>query len=336
MKSYAYIFLFFTLLISGCKKTDPVTEVSSSEAPVSLSLLPECKSLPAPPDPFGWVDSSQIDDKNVNAFVYNPINANEILYIVNGDAFEQNKIYNYKYISQQRNYLSHCGNYIPQINSNGWMVFNQTDNNIYKIKLNGDSLTQLTTNSLCSDPKWDYTNQFIYCYQSASGISISYLLKMNLQGQIIQYIQLNYPNTVPSKSSNKLYYLKPLNNKIAIYLTDLSLSTETLVLSSDKIISNGQNDFFNLNIDNKEEYLYWTNASGVLRFNLRNQKTDTVLKNCPNYTFLNPMISADAEELTFSCRIYKPYNALVLIREYRTFEMNLNTKEWRELKFFAN
>lgn len=260
-----------------------------------------------------------------------------MLYIVNGDAFQQNKIYLYNYSFNQRIYLHNCGSFLPHINTNnGWMVFSKPDNNIYKIKLNGDSLTQLTTNFLCSDPKWDQSKQFIYCYQAASGPENSYLLKLSPQGQVIISYATEYPNTVPSKTNNKFYYLKTINTKIAVYLRDLVTNTETLVVNSNKTISSGQNDFFNLSVDNKEEYLYWTNDAGVLRCNLLNSTVDTLLKNCPNYTFLNPIVSENSEELTFCCRIYTQLNSITLLREYKCFEMNLNSKEWRELNFFPN
>lgn len=336
LKFITHIFLLFFLTFLACKKKEELPPIPPSVIP-SPNYLPDCKSLPPPPQPFGWKDSSKVDDKNVNAFRYNPLNAGEMLYIVNGDAFQQNKIYLYNYSANQRVYLGNCGSFLPSINtSNGWMVFNKPDNNIYKVKLNGDSLTQLTNNFLCSDPKWDQSKQFIYCYQAASGPADSYLLKLSPQGQVVSSSTTEYPNTLPTKTNDKLYYLKTMNTKLAVYLKNTVTNTETLVLSSNKTTSAGQNDFFNLAVDGKEEYLYWTNETGVLRCNLANSAVDTLLKNCPNYTFLNPIVSENSEELTVCCRIYTQLNSITLLREYKCFEMNLITKEWRELNFFPN
>ena len=66
---------------------------------------------------------------------------------------------------ESSNNLFNNGNYQAQINNKGWIVFNSNDNNIYKIKANGDSLKQLTFNNISNDPKWDYTNTTIYFFK---------------------------------------------------------------------------------------------------------------------------------------------------------------------------
>ena len=334
MKTIVYSLFILSLFALACKKKEPASEPAPDPTPLPVNPLPDCGNLPAAPSPFGWKDSTISEDENVNLFRANPIYPRAYLYRIIGKVFPQNRLYFYNYLSGERKFISENVSYIPQTNANGWMVFCKTDQNIYKAKLNGDSLIQLTNNSLCSDPKWDYTGKFIYCYQAANGSNPSNLLKLNRFGQLASFVPIEFPNTVPSKNSDKLYYLKTQSNQLSIFLWDQAANTETLVFNSNKPMNGAQNDFFDLNIDNNEAYLYWSNSSGVLRLNLQNKAVDTLLKNCPNYTFLNPIVSENCEELTFSVEVLKPLNSVVLFREYRTFELNLKTKQWRELKFF--
>src|SRR5690606_35522714 len=126
------------------------------------------------------------------------------------------------------------------------------------------------------------------------------------------------------------------SNRLSVKLRQLSTNSETLVVSSGFNLSGVQNDFFNLSVDKKEQFLYWSTANGLLRCNIQTKQVDTLFKNCPNLTFMNPVISENSEELTFCCKILTPLNSLVLYREYRCFEYHLYNKQWRELKFFPD
>lgn len=243
-------------------------------------------------------------------------------------------MYLYNYSSQQRIFLGERDEYLPNLHAKGWMIFSKPDKNIYKIKLNGDSLSQITSGGLYANPQWDPSGNYFYCYQQTTSLSVSYLLKLTSNGQTIASYPSLYPNSVPSKTPDKMYVLNVINNRMVVILKHLVNQSEKLITTSGLPLTGDQNDFFHLSIDPKEEYLYWSNSKGILRCNLSNLQVDTLFKNCSSITYLNPMISENSEELTFCCKILRPINSLVLYREYRSFEYNLKNHQWRELDFF--
>ncbi|HQQ95107.1 MAG TPA: hypothetical protein PLQ93_11175 [Bacteroidia bacterium] len=337
MKGLAYSILGIAFLFFSCKKEKPSSYTPEPVPEPSTELpLPACSNLPPAPPPFGWKDSTNNEDENVNFFRANPVYPGVYIYCVNGKIFPQNRVYFYTYNTGIRQCVSEIGDYLPDVNANGWMVFSKPDQNIYKVKLNGDSLTQITFNNLCLNPKWDHTGKFIYCYQKANGTYPSYLLRITPQGQGAGSNFVDYPNTVPCKSSDKVYYLKTDNQKLSLYIWDRAVNSETLMSTSSFSFSGYQNDFFDLQIDNQEAYLYWSNNRGIMRYEIASHLCDTLLKNCPNYTFLHPQISDNGEELSISCKVLSPLNSKILYRQYKCIELNLKNHLWRELQFFPH
>lgn len=324
------------LLICSCKKKEEPTPDTPEPVPVNPYPLPDCIDIPPGPSPFGWTDSTSDDNENVNFFMDLPSRPSSYVYCVNGKIFPLNRLYSLEHGSSVRKPLGNRGEYLPHANAAGWLVFNGADLNIYKVKINGDSLTQLTTQGLFSDPKWDGSGTSIFCFQQGSNPSLSLLVKISASGQGLGSFMTSYPNSLISKRVDHYYLLRADNNNLALYLVNKAINTETLVLRSGFMLGASQNDFLHLCIDPKEENLYWSNARGILHHNIPTGKTDTVFKNCESITFLNPCLSQDGEALLFCCRILKPLNSTVLYRSYRSFEYHLSRKEWRELKFFPN
>jgi hypothetical protein len=335
LKAFTSIAFVALALVFSCKKEKTTTlPEPAPTSPANSSPLPDCASIPQGPQPFGWKDSSANEDENVNFFRAQPYKAGEYIYCVNGNIFPQNRMYLYNYSSQQRILLGERDAFLPSLNINGWMVYSKPDKNIYKVKLNGDSLTQLTSGGLYANPQWDPIGKYIYCYQQTTSLSPSYLLKLNASGQTMAAYPTLYPNSVPSKLQDNAYLLTVNNNRLTVILRNLLTNAETLITASGLTLNGTQNDFFNLCADPKEEFLYWNNTKGILRCNIANKQVDTLFKNCGNITYLNPIISENSEELTFCCKILKPLNSIVLYRAYRSFEYNVINKQWRELDFF--
>ena len=219
MKLNCFAYLFCILVFYNCKKENTKT---SDDPPIIQkidSLLLNCEKLPATPQPFGWQDSTINENKNINAFFYNPLNNFEIIYQVNGDIFGYNKVFLYNTNTKQNLFLFNNGNYQAQINNKGWIVFNSNDNNIYKIKANGDSLKQLTFNNISNDPKWDYTNTTIYFFKKATLSSPSLLTQINTKGQELNSVPIEYTNSAFAKKTSKLFYLNRFNDNIKFSLS---------------------------------------------------------------------------------------------------------------------
>ncbi len=58
----------------------------------------------------------------------------------------------------------------PNWGRNGWILFNHGDNNIWRIKSNGDSLTQLTVDGSSHDARWNYdATKYVFWQRIGSG-----------------------------------------------------------------------------------------------------------------------------------------------------------------------
>jgi hypothetical protein len=334
MKLNCFAYLFCILVFYNCKKENTKT---SDDPPIIQkidSLLLNCEKLPATPQPFGWQDSTINENKNINAFFYNPLNNFEIIYQVNGDIFGYNKVFLYNTNTKQNLFLFNNGNYQAQINNKGWIVFNSNDNNIYKIKANGDSLKQLTFNNISNDPKWDYTNTTIYFFKKATLSSPSQLTQINTKGQELNSVPIEYTNSAFAKKTSKLFYLKNFSNRVTVFLKDMATNSETLIISSNKQSNIQQNDFFNLSIDNTDENMYWTNFDGIYKYNLSNSKIDTLYKNCENSLFINPILSIKNNKMTFVHKKIKVINNNILFYTYKSYQLDLMTKEIERIEIY--
>lgn len=331
------ILLTFGFLITSCgKKNKSPEETTPDVTPPIADHGLKCEALPPTPKDFGWEDTLTDGNKSVNTFFYNPLNADELVYVVNGDQFGTNKLFKYHIPSKQAVYLASIGNYAPQINKRGWIVYSTLDNVIWKIKVNGDSLTRLTAGEYSFDPKWDHSGTIIYYFQAANGTLDAQLMKVFAKdaGYIISFPQ-DLANTAAFKKSDKIIYQKiKNNNSVTLILKDMQTSAETQLISGPKESTAGQMNFDNLGLDYKDENFYWSNSNGIFKCELNGLKIDTLFKNCPNQLFENPVLSLTGEELYYVHHIIQPVSPYKLLHVYKSMVFNLLNKQSSELKIF--
>lgn len=328
------LFMFGVILISACKKDKAKDPVPETPVAVTSDTSLKCVNLPSPPQPFGWKDSTASQDKNINAFFYNPLNSNEVIYVANGDVFGYNKMYVYNIPAKQIKYLSDNGSDLPRVNTKGWIVFGRADLNIYKIKVNGDSLVQLTSNNLCRDAKWDNQGNHIFFYQAASGALANVLVETDKNGAVINTTPTELPNTAFAHKTNRVAFIKTSNTTISLYFRDLATGSETLILSAQGGTESFQTQFSNLTFDNADESLYWSNSGGIFKCNLAAPAIETVLKNCSNIKYDRPLITPNSSEITLACHYMRQLSYTQLLHQYKAFEFDLNLKQLHELKVF--
>ncbi len=314
------------------KKDDPQPPATTQGQD---SVISDCKNLPPAPQPFGWTDTTIDVNKNVNAFFVNPLNPNEIVYIVNGDVFGYNKMYTVNLPSKQTTFLASVGKYLPQVNKNGWIVFSNDNNDIFKIKCNGDSLTQITANKMTHDPKWDYTGKFIFYYQTPFNNIPSKLNKVNSTGGLLVDLPIELPYTAIFKNSDKIIYFKTKDKSVTLVLKDLNAVTERDLITAPFDAKADPIVFDNLTLDNTDENFYWSNLGGIFKCNLNTLKIDTILKSCPNKIYDSPyIIPSNPNIMTFIRHELRPVGPYQMFHEYKSFQINLTSKEITETRIF--
>lgn len=306
---------------------------TSPPASVSNTTILVCENLPPTPV-LGWKDSTIDENKNINAFFFNSVNADEIVYVTNGDVFGYNKIFTYNIPKQKNTYLGSSGTYIPQVNNKGWIVFCSGDFNIFKIKTNGDSLRQLTWGNMFHSPQWDYTGKYIYFFQAAFNIQPAQFVKTDANGTPVNYLTAEIPNMALGKKKNVIAYLKQENNNVAIYYKDLNANYESSLVSSPAVSSLPQLTFNNLTFDNNDENLYWNTDKGIFSYNMTTKKVTQLFANCQTLIYDRPVISPNSNELNYSCHIIQPLDYGILFHSYKAFQMNVNTNVSREIRIF--
>lgn len=339
-RSALYIIICCLALAFSCKKKKAAETIEPEPLPqVEITDdRPACEKLPDAPKPLGWRDSILDQNTNVNAFISNPLNSDEVLCVVNGDIFGFNKLLNKNIVSKNIKQLAILGDYLPQVNKEGWITFNDVNNNVFIIKTNGDSLKQLTFDKLSLDPKWDYTNRFIYYLKDGFGNTPPQINKINLNGDVVQIHYGEFPHSAPFRKSNKLVFLKSSGSisscSLMLKNMDSTIVLENKLITGPMFDSKGRIYFEDLTLDQKDENLYWSNSDGIFKCNLKTLKTDTVFKNCQNSLYNNIMTSLSDNEMTYTIEYIKPISTYILLHDYLAMELNLQNKSSRIVRIF--
>lgn len=329
--------VMMVLVLFSCRKKKTTDAVSPEPLPqVSYSDdRPACEKLPPTPVPLGWRDSTFDENTNVNAFLPNPLNSNEVLCVVNGDLFGFNKLFARNMVTKTQQQLSILGEYLPDVNARGWVTFSDVNNNIFIVKTNGDSLKQLSFDKLGVNPKWDYSNKYIYYLRQGLGNTPPQLYQIDMQGTIVNIHYGELPYTTLFNKSDKYIILKSSGNACTLVLRELdSLGKETTLLTGPMFSSPGNLFFEDLTIDQSDENLFWSNSKGIFKCNLNTRTIDTVFKNCENTVYLNVMSSFNASEMTYTIKHTKPLNSTILFSDYLPMEWNLRTNNSRLIRIF--
>ncbi len=338
VKHSLYILILFGLFFS-CdkdKKPDPINTPTIPVVTVPVqNTIYTCSTLPTPPANFGWRDSITDLNKSINCFMYNPINLNEVILIVNGDITGYNKMYSYNIPTQKLKYIATASHFPPQINKYGWIIYSTIDNNIYKVKCNGDSLTQLTFGYYTKDPKWDFTHTNFYYFQAANNIVPSQLLRANFKGGNVGNMEMNLPYTAVFKKTHAIIYLKIKENNLVLVKRNMDTKVEVELISGPYQPNAETVHFDNLTLDNEDENFYWSNSGGIFKCNLSTLKIDTIFKNCETVKFDNPIFQTiKPNEILFTCHTIKALNVFQLLHEYKALIYNTVTNELVEIKIF--
>lgn len=228
------------------------------------------EKFPNPP----WTGYNYFTEKakeTVWRVVYDPVSSNTIYYLTNeGSNFHT--LWRYNRITKAKMKLDE--NILNNINihKNGWLVYDKTDKNIYKIKSNGDSLRKLTSNGTYLYPSWSDDGSSIFYWDDNDSKGIVY--KINTNGLIIDTLKQIYSNIYSIK--NYVYYLKLSNNIFYLVQRDLNTNKEINIVTRSVGNSYGESfDNFFANEDNT--ILYWWGDHGLSKTDLSTLQTTRIV-----------------------------------------------------------
>ena len=283
MFNNARIFLlsFLSVFFSNCKKDPPI-------------ILPnECAN-------FSYTSANVQNwpgnDTNYYVPCFNPNNSNEIIYgkgIISGKT---------SYIVK-RNLLTKSETNIvsnwlrkPDWSRKDWIVFNHSDNQVWKVKSNGDSLTLLTKDMLGGhNAVW-----------SPDGNRIAFIREGNAKYYtIIADMDGNHLDTLPyfsfylSKwSSNGLFIAALSNDYVNVNYFDVSsrkLFTPTNNFLNDHATNLVFSDAIAWTPDS--QYLIWANQQGIYKTNIITNVTQKIKAACDAKYYTSLSVSPDGNKM---------------------------------------
>jgi hypothetical protein len=274
----AFLILIILGLLFACGK-DSIQIPGSSYCPV---VEEGGKNIPPYKGPGWGFKSFATDSISFYNPHSNPNNKDEFVFWLESSTYQGIHTYNIK-TKVRTLVLARNGNKgIPQSpirwGRNGWIIFGDMDKNIYKIKPNGDSLTQLTQTGREFTPEWNYDGT-LFCTKYWSRTGQYYTLFRDANGNIIDSIQYNntrifegqpdwqHPDYLIGTNNLKVILYNYKNRSvIEIPATDLSKGFPQWI-SKDEFIYNGYRSIGIMNINTKQirtirntkdERNYWT------------------------------------------------------------------------------
>lgn len=271
---------FLLVVIFACRKdTVPLIENGDTE---------NCDCVPvAQPSGFSSGDTYIPDSVRINFVKWNPFNENQIAFI-NRSAGMTSSLMMYDYSTLTSSVL-HVGNYISHIQwvKEDWIVFNTTNAQIWKVKTNGDSLTQVTsTGSAWFHPVLSSTGDSL-CVKR--GTSYSPYPSMIFDVNTATIID-SLPYTIdagcwahsPYIGSVRADQLTVINPQNALILHEKKSDIFSNYLGS---IWKNQNE------------LIVSNVNGIYRYNVMNETFDLIKCSCSSRFYAVGSISSDGTRL---------------------------------------
>lgn len=219
----------------------------------------------------------------------NPLNPNEFVYVLS--YAERSGLYKYDILSKTstqilkfvpNNYIAYPSTYV-RWSRKGWLIFIDLYNNVYKIKDNGDSLTQLTFKGNDWNPEWNKEGTLFCTHHYSASIKKHFNIIRNEQGKEVDTIKYDDNAEVfsaPPSWNNERYILGTNDKGLILYDYKNKIVKEIPI-----------NSEYNASYPswiNDNEFIY-SRINGIFIYNVINNKVKQIRSN-PNsnhYSFVN-------------------------------------------------
>lgn len=228
---------------------------------------------------------------------YNPLDAYQLICTFWSDTVTYNDYYYMKFdictgeTQVVLANLSAVGRH--QWSQNGWMM-KEGGLALYKVKINGDSLTYLNEVSgipMLNNATWIEGGEKIFCY-AGTGIGANVILDKNG----VSLDTLAYSIKKPSCRGSIIAGYRFINNEYYICLYDLNLKTITDIISSPFNLPNDFYNMYSVGWLNGEEII-WNDSKGIHKVNIDGTGLVTLKESCDSrwyyYLSVSPQGNGD-------------------------------------------
>ena len=269
---------FICLLFFTCKKDPPLPNRANAQ---------QCNDTTHYP----------IGDTTYNAPRFNPNNSNEIIYVRAAASGLGTRLVKRNLTTGQETFIVNDVRNQPDWSVKDWIVFNHEDNQVWKIKSNGDSLQQLTTQGGL-EAIWNKTgDRIIYWLQKGQTANTYYNFITDVNGNTID--TLFYPFTLNCGSWSYD------NTKIASYcytydVGEIDLVTKQTTKITDSPPDNsgqGKNIITDIDWMPNSQDIIWANEAGLYKTNIYTKQTTTLKIACDGRFYVYLSVSSDGKKI---------------------------------------
>lgn len=273
-----YIIFFICLLCIACRKENPVNE-------------DDCLNFYNRPATVNFLNWPGIDT-TYNTPCFNPNNSNEIIYIKGCMSANKGFIVKRNLVTGYETYIVSDVWGKPDWSSKDWIVFNHADNQVWKIKSNGDSLQQLSTQG-GMEGIWNHSGDKIAYWNQIQSTYFTFITDEN--GNHLD--TLLYPFLLHNGAWSYD------NNKIASYTytydvgyIDL-ISKELYKITNNKEDSRGWFVISDMVWTSDSQNIIWCNGFGIFKTNIISHQTIQIITACDSKQYRSVSVSSDAKKI---------------------------------------
>lgn len=238
---------------------------------------------------------------------FNPLNGNEFIYLKQDSLFNTSLV-KYNLITKNETVILTGQRIVcqPKWGKNGWILFAGLNLQIYRVKVNGDSLTQLTSVYSNTYPEWLGTDKIFFSVTGGSD-KIAGNKIIGFDGTRLDSIKVTVMNTVVIYNSiNDLNELAGMGGGGGVSnMAYINLSTKKLIYLTTDVISNERYPAGVCWHPNNKDIYYATwvmgeNKSdfiGICKLN-KDSKENILIKNaCDSRSYSSLSISPDGKKI---------------------------------------
>lgn len=267
------------LIIAGCKKD---------------KISPVCRSFGPAAGFFGWQEIYEAP--YVARPDFNPDNANEFLFVYYPPG-GSNRLYKYNMLTKELK-LIFTGTtmvYRSRYGRGGWVLLNLIDGNIWKIKDNGDSLTQLTNTGNCYHPQWNYKYDRIGYLTSNNGHYYGTII--DVKGNYIDTTEYSWIEASTWQSPN---YIAAAAWAVSVY----KYNTKEFVSIYDFPEDWGMG--FGVAILKDDNTIIWSHRDGIFQTTINFSQTHCIYPSCNSRRFYDASYAPATDKLLWQRLDYTP------------------------------
>ena len=309
-----YLFLFF-VLIGCCKETNNN----------NCKCCPKCNDLPSMDIPVIYYSNNQYKYP-----YYNPNNNNEIIYYYSDYENNTNQLVKYDILQKTKTIL--IDNIIiisqPKWGINDWILLNNIELEIWKIKSNGDSLINVAAGGSNLFPEWNANNtSIIYTNSETGGIPYN-LISKNILTNINDTIFNDIATHLSISNTNVL--------AATFYMCNISLSELSDYLSWHKVSEYacvGNNTITCFNWHPNSLHLFCSKRrDGIFKIDTKNNIEIKIKNACDSKFYKTLSVSPDGDKLITERIDGYISNDNKLFNDSKIYIMDINGCNEQEIK----